>query len=145
MPRRSRAPGLDPPRTRDGDERSPLVYCGLRGWQGDAGLPRLLRSRIARRPRSGRRRVLARMTWSRAFSKPFILADGRKVETLYEAGQLMLTLSERHRANGHWVHAMERLLAAVEDPSEEALDRAARQFSIALHAEGLTSIRLRKR
>jgi hypothetical protein len=84
------------------------------------------------------------MTWSRAFSQPFILADGRKVETLYEAGHLVLTLPERHRANGHWVHAMERLLAAAEDPSEEALDRAARQFSIALQAEGLTPIRKRR-
>ena len=81
------------------------------------------------------------MTWSRAFSQPIILTDGRKVETLYEAGQLVLTLPERHRADGHWVHAMERLLAAAEDPSEEALDHAARQFSITLRAEGLTPIR----
>ena len=84
------------------------------------------------------------MTWSRAFSKPFILADGRKVETLYEAGQLVLALPERHRANGHWVHAMERLMAAAEDPSAEALGRAAHQFSIALQAEGLTPIRKRR-
>jgi hypothetical protein len=79
------------------------------------------------------------MPWSRVLH-PFILADGRKVETLYEAGQLVLTLPVRHRANGHWVHAMERLMAAAEDPSAEALDRASRQFSIALRAEGLTPI-----
>ena len=36
-------------------------------------------------------------------------------------------------------------MAAVEDPSAEALDRASRQFSIALRAEGLTPIRVRKR
>jgi hypothetical protein len=77
------------------------------------------------------------MTWSRAFAEPFVLADGRTIKTLYEAGQLVLALPERHRANGHWVHAMERLSAAAEDPSAEALDRAARQFSIALRAEGL--------
>ena len=77
------------------------------------------------------------MTWSRAFAEPFILADGRTIKTLYEAGQLVLALPERHRANGHWVRATERLLAAAEDPSAEALDRVARQFSIALHAEGL--------
>jgi hypothetical protein len=28
---------LDAARSRDGGGRSPLVYCGLRGWQGDAG------------------------------------------------------------------------------------------------------------
>jgi hypothetical protein len=55
------------------------------------------------------------MTWSRAFPEPFILADGRKM--------------------------MERLMAAAEDPSAEALDRAARQVSVALHAEGLAPIR----
>ena len=84
------------------------------------------------------------MAWSRAFPEPFVLADGRKVETLYEAGQLVLTLPERHRADGHWVHAMERLLAAAEDPSIEALSRASRQFSIALRAEGLTPIGKRR-
>ena len=85
------------------------------------------------------------MTWSRAFSKPFILADGRKVETLYEAGQLVLTLPERHRTNGHWQGAMECLMAAAEDPSAEALDGAVRQFSVALRAEGLTPIRAQRR
>jgi hypothetical protein len=84
------------------------------------------------------------MTWSRAFAEPFVLADGRTIKTLYEAGQLVLALPERHRANGHWVRAMERLLAAAEDPSAEGLDRAARQFSIALRAEGLAPIRKRR-
>jgi len=27
------------------------------------------------------------MTWSRAFPEPFVLADGRKIKTVYEAGQ----------------------------------------------------------
>ena len=81
------------------------------------------------------------MTWSRAFAEPFVLADGRKIKTLYEAGQLVLALPERHRANGHWQGAMECLMAAAEDPSAEALDRATRQFSIALRAEGLTPFR----
>ena len=36
-------------------------------------------------------------------------------------------------------------MTAAEDPSAEALDRAARQFSIALRAEGLTPIRKLKR
>src|SRR5258708_801110 len=35
MPRGPRAPGLDAPRVRDGDERPLVVHCGLRGWQGD--------------------------------------------------------------------------------------------------------------
>ena len=55
------------------------------------------------------------MTWSRAFPEPFVLADGRKIKTLYEAGQLVLALPERHRTNGHWQSAMERLMAAAED------------------------------
>jgi hypothetical protein len=55
------------------------------------------------------------MTWSRAFPEPFVLADGRKIKTVYEAGQLVLALPGRHRANGHWQGAMERLMAAAED------------------------------
>jgi hypothetical protein len=35
-------------------------------------------------------------------------------------------------------------MAAAKDPSAEALERASRQFSIALHAEGLTPIRKRR-
>ena|ERR1700722_2802902 len=42
------------------------------------------------------------MTWSRAFPEPFVLADGRKIKTRYEAGQFVLALPGRHRANGHW-------------------------------------------
>ena len=84
------------------------------------------------------------MTWSRAFAEPFILADGRTIKTLYEAEQLVLALPGRHRANGHWQSAMQLLMCAAEDPSAEALDRAARQFSIALRAEGLTPIRKRR-
>jgi hypothetical protein len=83
------------------------------------------------------------MTWSRAFAEPFVLADGRTIKTLYEAGQLVLALPERHRTNGHWQSAVERLMAAADDPSEERLDRAARQLSIALRAEGLTAFRPR--
>jgi len=41
------------------------------------------------------------MTWSRTFPKPLILADGRTIKALYEAGQLVLALPERHRTNGH--------------------------------------------
>ena len=84
-------------------------------------------------------------TWSRAFAEPFVLADGRKIKTLYEAGQLVLALPERHRANGHWQGAMELLMAAAKEPPAETLNRAARQFSIALRAEGLTPIRAQKR
>ncbi|MFZ2108258.1 MAG: hypothetical protein WAV18_23245 [Roseiarcus sp.] len=50
-------------------------------------------------------------------------------------------VSVLHRNNGPWQDAMERLMVAAEDPSEERLDRAARQFSIALRAEGLTPFR----
>ena len=81
------------------------------------------------------------MTWSRAFPKAFPLANGRVITTLREAGELILGLPELHRANGHWQGAMELLMAAAEDPAAEAMNRAARQFSIALRAEGLTSSR----
>ena len=75
------------------------------------------------------------MTWSRAFPKALTLANGRVITTLREAGELILGLPDLHRANGHWQGAMELLMAAAEDPAAEALNRAARKFSIALRAE----------
>ena len=50
------------------------------------------------------------MTWSRAFPEHFVLADGKIIKTLYEAGLLVLALPERHRANGHWQGAMQLLV-----------------------------------
>ncbi len=63
------------------------------------------------------------MIWSRAFPEPFALADGRTIKTLYEAGQLVLALPERHPANGHWQSAMERLMAAAEDDVRRSAPR----------------------
>ena len=56
------------------------------------------------------------MTWSRAFPEAFPLANGRVITTVREAG-----VPELHRNNGHWQDAMERLMAAAEDPSKERL------------------------
>ena len=59
-------------------------------------------------------------------------------------GNVAASEHEMNGNNGHWQSAMEGLMAAAGDPSAEALDRAARQFSIALHAEGLAPIRKRR-
>ena len=56
-------------------------------------------------------------------------------------GKCDIELSMLSREQG----AIECLMAAAEDPAAEALNRAARQFSIALRAEGLAAIRARKR
>ena len=42
------------------------------------------------------------MTWSRAFAEPFVLADGREIKTLYEAGQFVLPFRKGigHTATG---------------------------------------------
>ena len=49
--------------------------------------------------------------------EPFALADGREIKTLYEAGQLVLALWERHRAL--LAGAMECLMAAAKNPSAD--------------------------
>src|ERR1700733_15696756 len=51
-------------------------------------------------------------------------------------GKCDIELSMLSREQG----ALECLMAAAEDPAAEALNRAARQFSIALRAEGLAAI-----
>lgn len=84
------------------------------------------------------------MPWSTSFPVPITLADGRKISTLMEAGQLMLALPELHRANGYWQHAAALIMAAVEAPTTDALEAAGLQFERAMRAEGLMGFRGRR-
>jgi hypothetical protein len=77
------------------------------------------------------------MDWLHAFPESLVLSDGRTLHTLKEAGDLLMGLPALHQRNGHWMHAMELLMAAAEEPSSETIERTASQMNRALRAEGL--------
>jgi hypothetical protein len=55
------------------------------------------------------------MPWSRQFSPPIILTDGRKLETLTQARELMLSLPAFHRHGIVWTLVAKRLDEAASD------------------------------
>ena len=75
------------------------------------------------------------MPWSREFSSPIGLKDGRSITTLGQGRALILNLPVRHRVRLYWQHAAELLLIASEN--EGALEMARAQLSRALMIEGL--------
>jgi hypothetical protein len=97
-----------------GDERA-LELCGVEFMQaqpmvkpkGDKRFPPprapllLLRS--------------AAMAWTRKLTPPIGLKDDRRLETLADVRELMLSMPESHLRNGHWVYAGQLLMAAATD------------------------------
>jgi hypothetical protein len=75
------------------------------------------------------------MPWSREFSAPIALKDGRSITTLGQGRALMLNLAPRHQARPYWQYAAELLLIASEN--ESAIELARAQLSRALMIEGL--------
>lgn len=75
------------------------------------------------------------MTWARKLAKPIALKNGRKIETLGEARELMLSLPPLYRRSPVWRFAAELLNYAAADRA--SLPDAEAQFTRALKAEGL--------
>jgi hypothetical protein len=75
------------------------------------------------------------MPWSRQFSAPIALKDGRSITTLGQGRALMLNLAPRHQVRPYWQYAAELLLIASEN--ESAIELAHAQLSRALMIEGL--------
>jgi hypothetical protein len=55
------------------------------------------------------------MPWSRQFSPPIVLTDGRKLETLTQARELMLSLPAFQRHGIVWTLVAKRLDEAASD------------------------------
>jgi hypothetical protein len=75
------------------------------------------------------------MPWSRQFSAPIVLRDGRAIATLGDAREMMLAIPALHRQEAIWRLAADLLIegAAYQDLIPDAED----QLSRALKAEGL--------
>jgi hypothetical protein len=76
------------------------------------------------------------MAWTRKLTPPVELEDGRRLETLADVRELMLSMSESHLRNGHWVYAGQLLMAAATDKGVSMHD-VQQQLAVALKAEGL--------
>jgi hypothetical protein len=78
------------------------------------------------------------MTWSRNLQSAIVLKDDRRLVTLHDAGEFILSLPKRNQQKAHWEQALDALMAAGQPRATEN-DFAAvqRQLKIALKAEGL--------
>jgi hypothetical protein len=78
------------------------------------------------------------MSWIRKLPSPLHLKDARRLSTLRDAADLILSLPERLKANVHWEHAAELMMKAAK-PTASAADVEAfgDQFLRALKAERL--------
>jgi hypothetical protein len=75
------------------------------------------------------------MPWSREFSSPIALKDGRSITTLGQGRALILNLPVRHQVRPYWQYAADLLLIASED--EGAIELARARLCRALMIEGL--------
>jgi hypothetical protein len=76
------------------------------------------------------------MAWTRKLTPPIEIKGNRRLETLADVRDLMLTLPERHLRNAHWVYAGQLLMAAATDKGVSIHD-VQQQLAIALKADGL--------
>ncbi|HYC25948.1 MAG TPA: hypothetical protein VEC58_07915 [Roseiarcus sp.] len=77
--------------------------------------------------------------WARELPASIGLSDGRRLNTLADARDLILGLTERRQANDSWQHVSELLMKVARGgATERDLAGAAAQLKLALDAEGLT-------
>ena len=75
------------------------------------------------------------MTWSRKLIPPLVLKDGRVLETLSDARDMILGLPEGRQREPYWRHAADLLRYAAEI-DKEAIDDVRAQLNRALYRDG---------
>jgi hypothetical protein len=68
--------------------------------------------------------------WQAKLSRPIVMRDGTKLETLGEAGSFILALPEAYQHRKSWIKATESLIEAAErngdiEAATKAVERAA--------------------
>jgi hypothetical protein len=76
------------------------------------------------------------MPWRRKLKPPPDLKNGRRLETLADARELLSTLPERHKESAYWRYAAALLMEAA-NGQRVALHEVDVQLARALRAEGL--------
>jgi hypothetical protein len=77
------------------------------------------------------------MKWGVTFRKPFVLKDGRTIDTLSSARDFILRLPEIDRHGAKWKYASELVFAAAHRGERYAVMDARNQLERALKAGGL--------
>jgi hypothetical protein len=77
------------------------------------------------------------MNWTSKFPKPIVLKDGRKIMSLIQARDFIVTLPALHLKNAHWEYATDVVFDAARTGDDVAIATAYEQFLRALTAEGL--------
>jgi hypothetical protein len=75
--------------------------------------------------------------WGRRFADPIRLRDGRSIETLSQAGDLILSLTQVQQQRPFWVYAGQLLLGAAQSGKAHDIRDAADQLLRALMAENM--------
>jgi hypothetical protein len=76
-------------------------------------------------------------SWSYKFARPIMLKDGRKIATLAEARDFVLSLPDASQLAPFWQYAVSLMLEVAYRSGKPALAGARMQFTAALKAEGL--------
>jgi hypothetical protein len=76
------------------------------------------------------------MTWSRKLIPPLVLKDGRVLETLSDARDMILGLLEGQQRAPYWQHAADLLLYAAKN-DKDAIDDVRAHLNRALYRDGL--------
>jgi hypothetical protein len=77
------------------------------------------------------------MSWSRQFSAPITLKDGRTIATLGQAREMMFSLPPANRRESTWRAAAAQLSEAAANNSYSKPVDAETQLKVALKIEGL--------
>jgi hypothetical protein len=77
------------------------------------------------------------MAWTRKLPISLYLNDGRTLTTLAQARDLLLDLPQLDQATPHWQSAGELLLQAAYRGRQTPIIDVSKQFSRALHMDGL--------
>ena len=64
--------------------------------------------------------------------RPIVLANGGSISKVAEALDFYFSLPTRERTESHWTEAAKLLVATFEDGNDLSLERAERQFRLAL-------------
>jgi hypothetical protein len=76
------------------------------------------------------------MTWATSLARAIHPRDHAPLRTLADAGGYLLELPADITGYQAWQHAGQLLLAAAENPTQAAIDDAARQLELALFTTG---------
>jgi hypothetical protein len=84
------------------------------------------------------------MNWERKFDDPIVLPDGRKLNTLKQAGEYIIGLPKADHAKPEWQVAMQALILVAENDGPTMFARIGFMRGLIPHVEQRAVIRSRE-